>query len=511
MALYQKFRPQKFNDVVGQDHIVYSLSGAILSDRISHAYLFTGPRGLGKTTLARLMAKAINCQNRKSDENEPCGKCQSCLEISNGSSLNVIEIDAASNRGIDEIRDLKEKIRYLPSGAKFKIYIIDEVHMLTEPAFNALLKTIEEPPAHAIFILATTDLHKVPLTIVSRCQKFDFHRAGPQTVKSKLDKIVKLEKFDITPDGIDLISRLAEGSFRDGESILEQISSVSDGQQITSQKIENLLGISPKVFRLNLLKLINTGKIRETITLIEQENSRGCDMKQLNIDLIETLRQFLLAKVGVLDIDSEEKEVADMLSIEQITYLIERLIQCGRDLKNDLMSQLPLEMALIEFINKYKKDEVQEDEIKREISAPKIKEVEAVKKVEAKNNLDVTDEISKKTVEPIVDGLIDKEKWLELLEALKPLNHSLYTIVSDSNVIGVNDGVIKIEVKFKFHADRVNDKNLKKDFDAVTEKIFGRPMRIQAEVAAKVKKEELNERKEDEILGDVAEVFGVDL
>jgi len=231
-VLYRKYRPQKFSEFVGQEHIVKTLTNAISSGLISHAYLFYGPRGSGKTTIARLFAKAVNCQNRKGGDFEPCNQCFSCKEISEGRAVDLIEIDAASHRGIDEIRDLREGIKFAPTRLKYKVFIIDEAHQLTKEAANALLKTLEEPPSHAIFILATTEIHKMIPTIISRCQRFDFRKLTVPEILKKLEIICQKEKIKIEKVALELIAQNAQGSMRDAESLLDQVSTSFDKKEI---------------------------------------------------------------------------------------------------------------------------------------------------------------------------------------------------------------------------------------------------------------------------------------
>ena len=223
LALYRKYRPKTFAEIVGQEYIVKILTNAIASGMISHAYLFTGPRGVGKTTLARLLAKAVNCQNRKEGEYEPCNQCESCQEINQGNSIDLIEIDAASNRGIDDIRELKNGIRFVPSKSKYKVFIIDECHQLSKDANNALLKTLEEPPSHAIFVLATTEIYKMLPTIISRCQRFDFRKLRIEEIVKRLETILKKEKIEYEEPALFLIAREATGSIRDAESLLDKV------------------------------------------------------------------------------------------------------------------------------------------------------------------------------------------------------------------------------------------------------------------------------------------------
>jgi DNA polymerase-3 subunit gamma/tau len=241
LVLYRKYRPKRFAEIVGQEHVVRTLTNAIASGMVSHAYLFAGPRGCGKTTIARLLAKAVNCKNRKEGEAEPCNQCDSCLEINQGNAMDLIEIDAASNRGIDEIRDLRDGIRFVPTKSKYKVFIIDESHQLTREAANALLKTLEEPPSHAIFVLATTEVHKMIPTIVSRCQRFDFRRLKVPEIIGRLETILEKEKINFEKEALNLIALAASGSIRDAESLLDEVVSFSGKERVVKKEIVETL------------------------------------------------------------------------------------------------------------------------------------------------------------------------------------------------------------------------------------------------------------------------------
>ena len=349
-VFYRKWRPKSLGEVVGQEAITKTLKQAVEQERIAHAYLFCGTRGTGKTSTARILAKAINCLAPA--EGEPDNECRICVSINDGRALDLIEIDAASNRGIDDIRDLSDKIRFTPSDARYKVYIIDEVHMLTEQAFNALLKTLEEPPAHAIFILATTEAHKVPLTIISRCQRFDFRRIPLDRMTAKLAEICDAEGIEASEDALLIISRVANGGLRDAENLLEQVV-VSYGSPISEENVRQLLGLGGDEMALTLAERIVGKEVSEGISAINAAAEQGSDMRQLLRQTLEYMRALLLIKAGAGAQFGYSDEVAQRLTALAADAPMEHLVHALKtfaavNMRRDTASPLPLELAMVE-------------------------------------------------------------------------------------------------------------------------------------------------------------------
>ena len=362
MVFYRKYRPQKFSDFVNQESVKKTLQNALLLDKISHAYLFCGVRGTGKTTMARLFAKAINCIKRQEKQYEPCNQCDNCLDIENNRAVDLIEIDAASNRGIDEIRDLKEGIRFAPVKSKYKVFIVDEAHMLTSQAFNALLKTLEEPPEHAIFILATTEAEKLPATILSRVQRFDFKRLPTNEIAKKLKNISVKEGFEIDESALTMIARAAEGSIRDSESILSQIVAYSFDKKITLSEVESVLG-AVKFEKINqFLGFLAENKLEQSIRFINDLQNEGYQLHEVMKLVVNLLEKTLLFKLDSSqeqslksEFSSEEIEALKKLSqtfeMQRLKTFLKEFMLSLPSIKKAIIPSLPIEIVIIETLS----------------------------------------------------------------------------------------------------------------------------------------------------------------
>jgi DNA polymerase-3 subunit gamma/tau len=357
LALYRRYRPKTFSEVIGQKSIIQTLTNALKTNTVSHAYLLCGQRGTGKTTIARLLAKAINCTSRKSSE--PCNTCESCLDINEGRSMDLIEIDAASNRGIDEIRNLKEGIRFSPIKSKYKVFIIDEVHMLTKEAFNALLKTLEEPPEHAIFILATTESEKLPATIISRTQRFDFKKLTLKEIAERLRLLAKNEKIDISDEAIKEIALSAEGSLRDAESLLDQLISLGY-EEINFETLEEVLGRVNFEKISKFLNFIAKKDSGEAIRLINEIYDDGADIIEFSRAILKNLRKILLLKANpetekILKDELTEdqlktlKGLTEKFEIKELKKLMEEFLKAKEAIKHSPIPTLPLELIVFEL------------------------------------------------------------------------------------------------------------------------------------------------------------------
>ena len=353
-VLYRKYRPKVFADVYGQEHVTSTLKNEIKEGRIAHAYLFTGSRGTGKTTCAKILAKAVNCEN--SVDGEPCNECEVCKGLDNGTIYDVVEIDAASNNGVDNIRDLREEANYTPSRGKYRVYIIDEVHMLSTGAFNALLKTLEEPPAHVIFILATTEVHKLPATILSRCQRFDFKRIQPETMSIRLKQVAELEGMELSDDAAILIARIADGALRDGLSILDQCAGRS--KKIDSALVSEVAGLAGREALYKLTDCINNQDSSSAMSVISELYQNSYDMERLCVEMINHLRNFLIVKTVkdsrglIICTDDEYNSIvssAESFTLENVIYALDLFQDTLTKIKSGANARVELEMSFVKL------------------------------------------------------------------------------------------------------------------------------------------------------------------
>lgn len=472
-TLYRKYRPQNFTEIVGQNHIKITLVQEIRTGRAAHAYLFCGPRAVGKTTMARVLAKSMNCEKRKSDSSDPCNQCLNCDEITEGRSLDIIEIDAASNTGVDNVRDnIIASARTAPSRLKYKIFIIDEAHMLSVQAFNALLKIMEEPPANVIFILCTTEAHKIPITVISRCQRFDFKRIGVSEVAKKLAFIAQAEKIKISQDILESVARHADGHMRDAESLLGQIIAIG-GAEITREEADLVIPRSDLNEVVNLLELLIKKDAAGGVRLVNRLVDDGVDLKIFAGDMIEILRKIMIAKIspglaGKLSLELGEtfemkiNGIIKDFSPEQALKFLERFIKVSVDLKSEFIRQLPFEMAIAEICSS--PAETRNPAFGSKFNVPKIKQQ------------DVKSELA-----DLPDSVII-EKWSEVLAKVKQYNHSLSFILRVCQPRGLSGNRLALAFKYKFHKDRVSETNIKNIIENVLRQVYGTHLIIQPEV-----------------------------
>ena len=491
-TFYRKYRPQKFSDVIGQKHVVTTLTNALKLGKVGQAYLFTGPRGTGKTTLARLFAKAINCSNRKGAE--ACGTCSHCLLVEEGRSFDIIEIDAASNTGVDNIRELRETVNLPPSLGSHKIYIIDEVHMLSIGAWNALLKTLEEPPAHVVFILATTALHKVPDTALSRCQRFDLTRFPIKGIVEKLSRIVKEEKLKINDDALRAIAFAAEGGMRDAESLLMQIVSLGI-TPITEDTVIEALGTTRKANVTILIGLIGKNELYPSLSFIREIAESGADLSLFASLILHFLRDLLLVStnrekgLALLDeLTPEQKtqltELSELFTPMHIVEMLEQFQTAQINSKTAIIPELPLEIAVVKILSADSRPTTHDQRPNpsptethgKKDSPPSLasdvaSETPTDTKIETTNNEPLKAGEALEAKEAIFDLSHIKESWSAILDTAKRLNASISLGLSTARPVETTGSTIVIAVKYPFHKERLEEKanqlTLEKAFDTI--------------------------------------------
>jgi len=528
----RKFRPQSFDEVIGQEHITTTLKNAIKKGRIAQSFLFSGSRGVGKTSTARILAKALNCQKGLTEN--PCGKCPSCDEITRGSSLDVLEIDGASNRGIDEIRSLRDNVKFKPANGRYKIYIIDEVHMLTGEAFNALLKTLEEPPEHVKFIFATTESHKVPLTILSRCQRFSFRRVATSLIHEKLKEISKKEKIKAGDKTLFLIAKSAEGSLRDGEGLLDQMSSFGEGE-IKEEDVLFSLGLTSDETYLKLINAVELRKSKEILSLINELADQGKDIEQFLKGFLEYFRDLLVLKLGDVKSDFVERDENSLAELrkysesfkrEELFLILSLLQQLLREIKWSRSPRYLLEICLLKIANREELSAIQDilTELRQLAKQPvdflpaqsgpsnppapsfqdkkKLTERPEVKLgffQPAKPQLKNPEESNVSVYESREIGFEEMERaWPELLSRVKTTRMSIGTYLSESEPLEVagNKITFGFPVEFKFHKETLDHQNNKSFIQKTLEDLLRTRVQIEFVITKAEKIEKVAQQPE---------------
>lgn len=490
---YRKYRPQKYAEVINQDAVKTILQNAVKTGHASHAYLFTGPRGVGKTTIARILAKALNCLNCV--EGEPCAVCENCVLIQEGRFLDLIEIDAASYTGVDNIRDIIDHVKFAPSRGKYKVFIIDEVHMLSKAAFNALLKTLEEPPAHAVFILATTEIQKVPATIISRSQRFDFKRVSEKDIMELLNSVKKDFKAQIAPEALSLIARAAEGSFRDALSILDQILSFS-GEQIAISQVEEILGITRVETTAEFLDLLAAGNQVAAVKFIKDLSNEGKDPILFVKNLLEYLRLALFVKIGAAgsaDLGLTHESLGRLagqsqkLSNERLLDIIKKFLEAYREAKNSPVQELPI-LSAIMALGGTEKLSAEEKILK----APQGTSAE------------------KPPILAIADLHLGAvvEKWADVLSKVKEYNHSLLSSLRLGRLVGMDGQHLILAFPYNFHKEIVEARKNKIIVEQVLEDVLGQIVRVKVVLEKELPKAGGAEETENDLLGEALKVLG---
>ena len=508
-ALYRKWRPKTFDDVYGQPHVTRTLQNQLESGRISHAYLFTGSRGTGKTTCAKILSKAVNCLSPVNGN--PCNECEICKGIDNGSILDVIEIDAASNNGVDNIRDLREEANFTPANAKYRVYIIDEVHMLSIGAFNALLKTLEEPPSHVIFILATTEIHKLPSTILSRCQRFDFKRISPEDITARLMYVAEKENATLTENAASLIARIADGGMRDALSLLDRC--LSMGTNIDEAAVSDAAGIAGSAYLFSFSEYVADGDITNALKLISKLHNDSCDIESLCTELTLHFRNIMVSKTvsdcnGLIVCSKDEmqklKERAQSLKLSKILSCIDILEQTSKNIKNAANKKIQLEAAFIKMCSPESSASVSvsdgiEDRLaeiekrlesldaapKASFSGAKVQPSEPAAPVQKSSKSEASPAPEEAPGEPkastaenlpdIPDG--DFSSWSEVLEKLKVYDIPLFGILAGSTA-SIKSGRVVIHSDNTTLFDFICSDTHSKELSRAVAEVLGRRMKI---------------------------------
>jgi DNA polymerase-3 subunit gamma/tau len=553
-ALYRVYRPQSFNDVVGQQHIIKTLQNALVQEKFSHAYLFSGPRGTGKTTAAKILAKAVNCE--KAPIAEPCNECATCRGITDGSISDVIEIDAASNNGVDEIRDIRDKVKYAPSAVRYKVYIIDEVHMLSIGAFNALLKTLEEPPAHVIFILATTEPHKIPLTIISRCQRFDFKRISPEDIVYRMKEVLGSEELEVSEDALYEIAKASEGGMRDALSLLDQAISYST-EKVSLEDVLSLTGAVSQAFIVKIVQAIFNENIVEALDSVESLIKNGKDPARFVEDLIFYYRDVLLYQASeenayLLEkaaVNEEFKELSSKMDSAFIYKVIAELNQTQQEMKWSNHPRVLLEVALVKLAQSSTKQEdtlpyqdilQKMNQMEAELQQLKEKGIQVDHTAQAaqtekkqtrqsrsqyKTPVGKVNEVLKNATRQNLETI--KRSWAQVLDTLKQQNKASHAaLLSNSEPVASSDQSFILKFKYEIHCKMAseNNNNVRDNLENILYTLIGSKREMVAIPESewdKVREEFLQgqqsdgssgqPQEEDPVVAEAKKLFGEDL
>ncbi|RFB31925.1 DNA polymerase III subunit gamma/tau [Bacillus sp. RC] len=553
-ALYRVYRPQSFNDVVGQQHIIKTLQNALVQEKFSHAYLFSGPRGTGKTTAAKILAKAVNCE--KAPIAEPCNECATCRGITDGSISDVIEIDAASNNGVDEIRDIRDKVKYAPSAVRYKVYIIDEVHMLSIGAFNALLKTLEEPPAHVIFILATTEPHKIPLTIISRCQRFDFKRISPEDIVYRMEEVLGSEELEVSEDALYEIAKASEGGMRDALSLLDQAISYST-EKVSLEDVLSITGAVSQAFIVKIVQAIFNENIVEALDSVESLIKNGKDPARFVEDLIFYYRDVLLYQASeenayLLEkaaVNEEFKELSSKMDSAFIYKVIAELNQTQQEMKWSNHPRVLLEVALVKLAQSSTKQEdtlpyqdilQKMNQMEAELQQLKEKGIQVDHTAQAaqtekkqtrqsrsqyKTPVGKVNEVLKNATRQNLETI--KRSWAQVLDTLKQQNKASHAaLLSNSEPVASSDQSFILKFKYEIHCKMAseNNNNVRDNLENILYTLIGSKREMVAIPESewdKVREEFLQgqqsdgssgqPQEEDPVVAEAKKLFGEDL